>query len=211
MNEIERWDDMLSDYLDGELDAQAVARLEARLREDPGLRRLLEELRAVKAAAAAATAARAPDDLWDGIRARIERKRRRLMFTLPQLAAAAAIVLFLGVSLGRMSTPEPTRVAVDAPVALDAPVDSPAGSAVTFARHVADLEARLDAGREVLDPATARVIEQSLRKIDEAIAQARVALENDPNNRYLNQHLASARARKVRLLEDATTLIASRT
>ena len=213
MNDDERRDGMLSEYLDGDLDARDAARVEARLEAEPALRALLEELRAVKRAAAEQPPLRAPE-LWSGIRTRIERERRRLAFTLPQLAAAAGIVLLLGVSLGRLSGPdgpgEPgTSVAVSGPTAT-AP-DATTGSAVRFAEHVADLEARLEAGREVLDPATAQVIEQSLAKIDEAIDQAITALENDPNNRYLNQHLASSRARKLRLLEDATTLIASRT
>ncbi len=80
-----------------------------------------------------------------------------------------------------------------------------------YAQFVADLEGRLGAGRDVLDPGTVQVIEQSLATIDSAIVQARTALEADPNNVYLNQHLASARAKKLRLLEDATSLIAART
>jgi len=76
---------------------------------------------------------------------------------------------------------------------------------------VEDLEGRIEAGRGVLDDQTVRVLEQSLSKIDLAIDQARAALQADPNNAYLNQHLASSRARKLRLLEDATALVASRT
>ncbi|MGD8495322.1 MAG: hypothetical protein PVF05_03970 [Gemmatimonadales bacterium] len=221
------WTDRLSEYIDGELGRAERAALESRLAEDAELRELLEQLQAVKRAARSAPRHRAPaDELWAGIEARLEPRaevsgdgrgarspdrRRRWMFTLPQLAAAAGIVLLLGVSLGRLtdgtadpgSSPAVTQTAAES--------TTPAATTQNYATFVADLEQRLDAGRDVLQPETARVIEESLAKIDSAIAQARTALDNDPNNAYLNQHLASAKARKLRLLEDATALIASRT
>jgi hypothetical protein len=215
------WTDRLSEYLDDELGHEEAARLESRLAAEPELRSLLEELRTVKQAASARPDFEAPADLWQRVRDRIEpallRDRRserpawrRLMFTLPQLAAAAGVVLLLGFSIGRMSDPtgEPTGsdlVTQGSPAVLEE-VAGP-----RYAQFVADLEGRLGSGRDALDPGTVRVIERSLATIDSAIAQARTALEEDPNNAYLNQHLASARSKKLRLLEDATTLIASRT
>jgi len=221
------WTDRLSEYLDGELGRGETAALEARLAEDADLRTMLEQVRAVKKAAAAAASEHwAPaDELWAGIEARIEPRgatraiaarggrnpRRTLMFTLPQLAAAAGIVLLLGVSVGRLTEgPGAPTPAVTTQVATQGAA-TPVAAGASYAGFVADLEQRLDAGRDVLQPETARVIEQSLAKIDTAIVQARTALDNDPNNAYLNQHLASAQARKLRLLEDATTLIASKT
>lgn len=208
------WTDRLSEYLDGELDGDEVERLESRLAAEPRLRVLLEELRAVKRTASQRPDLEAPPDLWHRVRTRIEpahrggsaARRRRLMFTLPQLAAAAGVVLLLGVGIGRMAGPagEPVGAESATPVSVN-----PTGPG--YPQFVADLEGRLGAGRDVLDPETVRVIERSLATIDSAIVQARTALEADPNNVYLNQHLASARAKKLRLLEDATTLIAART
>lgn len=206
----------LSDYIDGELSREETAALEARLAEDSELRQLVEELRVVKQTAAARPAFEAPADLWRGVERRLGGDtgiRRRLMLTLPQLAAAAGIILLLGVSLGRMSDPGATAVEQIA-VGPDGPTSeltTAASPGRNYAAFVADLERRIDEGRDVLAPETARVIEESLAKIDSAITRAQHALENDPNNAYLNQHLASARSRKLRLLEDATTLIASRT
>lgn len=212
------WTDRLSEYLDGELDGDEAERLESRLAAEPQLRVLLEELRAVKRTAAEQPDFEAPPGLWHEVRTRIEPvrgpatstgsagRRRRLMFTLPQLAAAAGIVLLLGVGIGRVSDPaaEPMGVGPASPI-------SEIAVGPRYPQFVADLEGRLGAGRDVLDPETVRVIERSLATIDSAIVQARTALEADPNNVYLNQHLASARAKKLRLLEDATTLIAART
>ena len=212
------WTDRLSEYLDGELDREEIERLESRLAVEPRLRTLLEELRAVKRTASERPDFEAPPGLWHGVRTRIEPAhgpdvstgaaalRRRLMFTLPQLAAAAGIVLLLGVGIGRMSDPAALPVGGD----ISTPVTE-SDMAPRYPQFVADLEDRLGSGRDVLDPETVRVIERSLATIDDAIGRARIALEADPNNVYLNQHLASARAKKLRLLEDATTLIASRT
>lgn len=212
------WTDRLSEYLDGELDGDEAERLESRLAAEPRLRVLLEELRAVKRTATEQPDFEAPPGLWQGVRARIEPvhgpatstgaagRRRRLMFTLPQLAAAAGIVLLLGVGIGRVSNPaaDPIGVGPASPI-------SEIAVGPRYPQFVADLEGRLGAGRDVLDPETVRVIERSLATIDSAIVQARTALGTDPNNVYLNQHLASARAKKLRLLEDAATLIAART
>ncbi|HSM09070.1 MAG TPA: hypothetical protein VLA33_08650 [Gemmatimonadota bacterium] len=212
------WTDKLSEYLDGELDGDEVERLESRLAVEPRLRALLEELRAVKRAASERPHFEAPAELWHGVRGRIEparrtaastgsaSRRRRLMFTLPQLAAAAGVVLLLGVGIGRMVDPAAPPIGGQSASVVSVDATGP-----RYPQFVADLEGRLGAGRDVLDPETVRVIEQSLATIDSAIVQARTALEADPNNVYLNQHLASARAKKLRLLEDATTLIAART
>lgn len=235
--------DRLSEYLDGELDPAETAAIEARLAGDAELRALLEELRAVRAAAGAIPILEAPAGLWAGVRDRISadassagrddaddavggrhgarQRRRTLMFTIPQFAIAAGIMLLLGVGLARMADfADRTRPAGPGGATTVATMDSAglaprladaAAERENYTLFVEDLEGRLDAGRGVLDAKTVRVLEESLSKIDSAIGQARTALQNDPNNTYLNQHLASARARKLRLLEDATALVAART
>jgi hypothetical protein len=75
-----------------------------------------------------------------------------------------------------------------------------------FDRAIADLERMLAAQRDVLDPRTIIVIERNLAAIDEAMRQARAALDRDPANTYLNSHLADARRRKLDLLRYATSL-----
>jgi hypothetical protein len=75
---------------------------------------------------------------------------------------------------------------------------------------VADLQRVLEAGRGTLDTATVRVIEKNLARIDRAIADARRALAADPGNAYLNAHLAQTMRRKIDLLRQAATIVASR-
>ena len=68
----ENWTDRLSEYLDGEMGRGATEALEARLAEDPGLRETLDELRAVKTAAANSVDGSPATDLWPEIRDRIQ-------------------------------------------------------------------------------------------------------------------------------------------
>ena len=51
-----------------------------------------------------------------------------------------------------------------------------------------------------LDTATVRVVRENLALIDRAISQARIALNADPGNAYLNLHLADTMRRKLELL-----------
>jgi hypothetical protein len=76
---------------------------------------------------------------------------------------------------------------------------------------VRDLEQLLAAGRERLDSTTVRTIEQSLARIDVAIAEARVAVQRDPSSAYLSRQIAANMRRKLNLLRVATQAIAART
>ncbi len=96
----EQWTDRLSDYLDGELEPAEHAEVEAHLRECAACSDVLNDLKRVVARAQTLEARPPRTDLWPGVAARIERtaQPRRYAFTLPQLAAAA--VLLMAVSGG---------------------------------------------------------------------------------------------------------------
>jgi anti-sigma factor RsiW len=106
MNEFELVPEMLSAYLDGELDAPEQAAVEARLAESPEWRRELSEVRAARDAVRALPTRDAPDGFWDSLMTLVaddetddehahvvplepRRRRRRVAW----LAAAAAIVV----------------------------------------------------------------------------------------------------------------------
>jgi hypothetical protein len=74
---------------------------------------------------------------------------------------------------------------------------------------VADLERILVDGRGRLDSSTVRVLERNLATIDSAIAEARRAVAADSANLYLNSHLAATMRRKLELLRQAATLVAT--
>ncbi len=119
------WTDRLSEYLDGELPADQVARLEGHLQGCVACRRVLDDLRAVVDRAGRLEERPPERDLWPGIAARMglaasrgaggaepagrrwarrlgraaprhgKAGERRFSFTLPQLAAAAVALMAL--------------------------------------------------------------------------------------------------------------------
>jgi len=240
----EEWTDRLSDYIDGELSADDRERVDAHLKGCASCTAVLNDLKRVVARAGSA-AARPPEaDLWPGIAARIDRaaapgagtvvpfarqERRRFTFTLPQLAAAAALLIAVsggiawgvGSRLGRAAGMPYTTVDRNAELQVrpDSGAPENGSGAADFARvenvgladaqydaAVLDLEKALKAGRGRLDASTIAIVEHNLQIIDQAINQAREALLGDPANSYLSSHLVEARRRKLDLLRRATAL-----
>ena len=220
------WTAKLSDYVDGDLSEGERAAFERHLVACPactsalaGLLRVVEQARALPD--------RPPEtDLWAGIAERMieappgpvapRTLGRRWTFTLPELAAAA---LAIAVVSGGGMWLAARHVEGDQPVATQpAPSPSPAVTPVTqvslgdarYDAAVADLQRVLENGRGTLDTATVRVIEKNLAVIDRAITDARRALAADPGNAYLNAHLAQTMRRKIDLLRQAATIVASR-
>lgn len=225
------WIDRLSEYQDGELSPAEHAACDAHVAECEMCRTVLSELQLVTIAARADGDRNPVGDLWPGIFSRIVSSRpeavvkpflvgssrRQVTFSLPQLALAASLLIAVsaGVSylaMGRATTSRPGPQ--EAPIQAMAEPLMPPSADVTLAnfadaqfdRAVADLEQILVEQRDTLDPRTVVVIERNLAVIDEAIRQARAALEIDPANTFLNSHLADARRRKLDLLRRATAL-----
>lgn len=220
------WTAKLSSYVDGDLSEGERAALARHLVACPactsalaGLIRVVEQARALPD--------RQPDtDLWAGIAERIveapprpldaRRLGRRWSFTLTELAAAALAIAFAsggGVWLAARYVEGERPVATEpAPIARPAlaPVTVAALREARYDAAVADLQRVLENGRGTLDTATVRVIEKNLAVIDRAITDARRALAADPGNAYLNAHLAQTMRRKIDLLRQAATIVASR-
>ena len=224
------WMEKLSEYLDDELSRNERDRLEAALEADAGLLGVVEELRAVKAAAGALGHEEPETDLWPGIEARIraedgdrsgevlalaaERARRRVSFTVPQLAAAAVALLMVGavsvwLAMGSGGSPTTQAIGGQAPDVGLVSLPPDEGAETTYQLAIRDLEQKLRLGRQQLDPRTVEALDRSLATIDRAISRAQEALDADPASVYLNRHLADARARKLRVLQQAALLATS--
>ena len=155
---------------------------------------------------------------------------RRFSFSLPQLAAASIAVALLsagavwmavrdgggtivGPTASAPRSEEPITGAVEEPLSgaggETAPAvtvsdrDTPVESA-QYEAAVAELERLLD--EAAIDPELRKAIDENLAVIDDAIRQTQRALEEDPDDVYLNTHLASTMQRKIDVLQDAARL-----
>jgi len=158
-------------------------------------------------------------DLWPGVMARLRSsgapggQAQTVTFTLSQLAVAASLLIAVASGLTWLAARPQGPARQDVVVAQSEPnglveggVQNANFADAQFNAAVSDLERILRDERDRLDPRTVLVIERNLKAIDDAIQEARMALNDDPANTYLNSHLADARRRKLELLRHATTL-----
>lgn len=225
----EHLNEQLSALADGELEGDALVAAESHLLACEACRAALDDLHALKRRAAALDDREPATDLWAGIQqrlmgepavvaiARAPSRRKKLAFSVPQLAAAAIALMMISggavALLMRQSPAAGTRAAalepgVDAAPVVEASLRTAAAAPgiATYDAAIRELELALTVRRARLDAATVRVLEQSMRLIDLAITQAREALARDPNNFYLNSHLQNALGRKLDLLRHVATL-----
>jgi negative regulator of sigma E activity len=244
----EEWTDKLSEYLDGELPDDERYAVESHLSGCAECTAVLEDLKRIVAHARSLDPRPPRADLWAGIAERIEsptssvssvvpssRARgatRRVSFTLPQLAAAAMVLIAVSAGVAwrfaersagsessgpaevsRSAEASSSSVAVggEREASADRAPSDVQSAAISLADDqydaaVADLERALRQGRGRLDANTIAIVEHNLQIIDQAIAQARQALASDPANSYLSSHLVEARRRKLDLLRRAAEL-----
>lgn len=230
----------LSAYFDDDLPAAERVELEAHLSTCDVCRATLDELRDVVVAAAVLRPTEPAVDLWPGIAERIgttagpqlDRDRvagaiapRRFSLSLPQLAAAAVVLMTLsgGVVWLMGNSGAGTAGAGAGDVATMGTIVHAAGGDVrngstrlvesavpdaaeqdAYDSDIAELERALDENRGSLDPATVDVIERSIQSIDAAISDAREALASDPGNPHLHRQLDSTMRKKLDVLRRAT-------
>lgn len=219
--------DTIHGYLDGELSP------EERRGADEHLAFCASCTQALAAMAEVVTSVRAlpaqgdpPRDLWGGIEGRIreggsderewgdgrqpvgrdrERRGRTVRVSVPSLWAAGIVLALASGGLtwfvtGRVA--QPGGAASPVPEAAAPSFASEAPDAV-YTRAVETLERTLAEGRHLLDPATVAVLDESLATIDQAIAEAERALEEDPGSDLLHRLLQSHRQSRFRVLQQA--------
>lgn len=105
---MDNWTARLSEYLDGDLHATDASALEQHLRECAECEATLADLRIIAAEAGALGTQDPPRDLWTGIAAEIgagsavisldahRKTRRSITLSMPQMAAAAVVLLAIG-------------------------------------------------------------------------------------------------------------------
>lgn len=179
-----------------------------------------------------------PEELWQGIESRIRGTAqgasvapvgpeargadvvplpvarppvRRFAFTIPQLAAAAALVALLssGVVWAAMHRRGvPTEIADAAPVSTLGPAARVASSgSASYDQAVLQLQAIVDQGRKYLAPETLATLDRSLQTIDDALAEIHRALAADPGNELLMSMLVRQRTSKLNVLRQAASVV----
>lgn len=211
--------ELLSACVDGELTGEAREAAERHLTSCAECRAAYDDLLQLARRAKALDDRPPSRDLWPGIAARIAGEpaviplapRRRLAFSIPQLAAAAVALMALSAGGAVLLTraaraPAPTAAFAPAVPVEPIPVAASAKGVESYDAAIRDLETALATRSPRLDTATVRAVKQSLAIIDVAIRQAEAALAQDPNSLYLNNHLERALDRKLEVLRRITTL-----
>ena len=176
---------------------------EPHLSECAECRATLDRVRAlVSAAHALPRDVAPPPEIWSALRTRVPVRPRRRPVLRFVAAAAAVIVMALGLTIvlgprnrlkGGKLPPPPELVAVD----------------MSYINTVEELRQSLDRARRAMSPATASAVDHSLGVVDTAIDETRKALFRDPSNQTLADILAANYQRKVELLQRATELSSS--
>ena len=224
--------ELLSEYLDGELSPPEAEELEAHLRACDRCALLLRELSEVQRRAGALPDRYPEKDLWPEISRSIRAggeedaqvialhpapgpalssaPRRGIRLSYPQAAAAGIVLALLSGVAGASvsgSRPEPEPVVLEERVPMVEMLTSVSPVLGEVAAEVGRLESLLAQHKGRLDPATAGVLEENLGVIDQAIRESLRALESDPENPFLEAHLARSVSAKADYLREATSFV----
>jgi predicted anti-sigma-YlaC factor YlaD len=204
---------LLDEYVDGELPESSFQDVEAHLASCDGCREEERRLRSfVEAAATLPRQIEPRRDLWPGIAGRIDNAKReprpaarvRPWWGSPLgLAAAAAFVMVLGVFLarGRWHTNAPSVVeGTLVPAAVSAGGEAIAGAERSYATATAELMAAVNARRDSFSPETLAAIDKNLLVIDDSLKQLRDAIQKDPGRAELQRMLVATHQKKVDML-----------
>lgn len=226
----DRWLEKLSEHVDGGLPPEETRALEAHLAGCAECRQALADLRDIVTRAHELGPVEPERDLWPGIADAISRAQvlafpgtrsrhapRGLFLTVPQLAAAGLVLALVSGAATWWAGPgvgartlgaggaDPLAQAAGATATLVAEELAPAPD---LARELASLEAVLEQARSRLAPNTVRILEKNLGVIERAIQESRRALEVDPGNEYLRQHLDRAYRDKADFLREVAFITA---
>jgi hypothetical protein len=209
--------DRLNDYVDGALPEAAFQEMELHLAGCAECRAEERLLRTLLAQAAALSEERLPRrDLWPEIAVRLDGGALGPALwsrasTWASLAAAAAVVVVLGVLLRRSEGPGSGPSAGGPGRGIVQPVSASPEAGLgdaerEYARATAELMAVIEARRDSLPPETQAALTRNLETIDQALQEIRAALAKEPGNTQLNHLLASTHRKKVDVLQRVVKL-----
>jgi len=208
----EQCSEFLGDVVDGTLDADRRAAVDAHVRDCGACRGLLNDLTNIRAAAATLERRTPPPEVWRSIRAHVDHSTlapQRRRFT--RLAAAAALMMMLGTAAWFGLSREWRSGDEGATSEL---ARSAASELQLAAQHyenaITALEQLTIDKDNALDPSVAAEIAQSLSSIDRAIDESRAALKSEPDSFVAQTSLLEALRMKVALLQETVSLMNAR-
>ena len=207
--------EQLDDYLDGYLANADRLALENHTRACAACRASLQELEDLLRQAKKRSAGISPErDLWPSILEQIEATEpQRPANTTRYWLAMAAVLAFAVIALSLLLRPSEApsgRPVVAGPtgsLAIDAVVQAKADLARSEDRVLLtrrDLVEAIELRRDLLGPDASRSVEESLQVLDRAVAEIRLALEENPDSRRLHLALAAKYQQEVRLLQSVS-------
>ncbi len=126
------------------------------------------------------------------------------------LAAALALITVGAYYFARVE-PSPAPLATAGNVPAPGTVEGVAAeldlATAHYEKAIAQLEAMTTADAGTLDPAVAQTLRQNIQTIDQAIAESRGALTQDPGSEPARDSLFEALRRKVTVLQATVTLM----
>ena len=204
----EPWSD-LDDYVDGEMSTERRREVEAHLETCGVCHEEVEELRSLASVVRDLAPEVSPRrDLWPEVVPRLQPRsagtQRRPPWRVVWQVAAALGFLVLGAGLQRLidSGPAPSVERPGGEIVLA----SSGGDAEFLLAEAEVLRAKetlrlaIERRRSELSPSTLKVVERNLSIIDEALADLRAALEEDPENPRLQELLLAHHHQQVELM-----------
>jgi predicted anti-sigma-YlaC factor YlaD len=208
----EQCHDRLGDAVDGTLDAERQAQIDAHCSRCASCRELLNDLKDIRAAATMLDRRTPSPELWRAIAQKVDRGMPISRWPQPgKVAAAAALVMMLGAAAW-FGTTRQSRATTDG--AASDLVRNAASELQLAEQHyenaITALEQLMVSRDTALDPSVAAEIAESLESIDRAIDDSRAALKSDPGSFVAQTSLLEALRMKVALLQETVSLMNAR-
>lgn len=219
----ERIEPLLSEWIDGTLDAQLRAECERHIADCPRCRELHSTLtRLVLDVGAMPRGLEPPPTQWSRLSSRLDdASRATAMQRRPWGMALAAMLLLTALGIGwwwkvahrHVVTPPGASSShgIMAQPVLATEVPLPADLvAMEQALHDArsTVNAVVEKRRTQLSPLTIKIIDENLGVMEDATRQIRAALAHDPSNTSLQQMLVASHRRQLAMLQQVTLLAA---